>query len=161
MPATRDRFPALTHVPAAVPGAWGALDASRATALVEIGLALSSTLDTDAILALVVERAAQLVSADGATLFLRDREAGELWSKVLRGSQLREIRLPIGRGIAGWVAKTGRSAAVPDAYEDPRFDPAVDRRTGYRTRSVVCVPLVARNGEVEGVLEVVHRKRGV
>ncbi len=69
-----------------------------------------------------------------------------------------EIRLPVGRGIAGWVARTGRPVAVADAYEDSRFDPGVDRQTGYRTRSVVCAPLVARNGEVAGVLEVVHRK---
>jgi signal transduction histidine kinase len=134
------------------------LDSSRAAALVEIGLALSSTLDPDALLGVVVERAAQLVAADGATLFLHDRESGELWSKVLRGAQLREIRLPVGRGLAGWVARSGRAVAVADAYRDARFDPAIDRRSGYRTRSVVCAPLVGRNGHVLGVLEVVHRK---
>jgi signal transduction histidine kinase len=158
MAQTRERLAAL--VPAGPPG-LGGLDSTRAAALVEIGLALSSTLDPDALLAIVVERAAQLVPADGATLFLRDRETGELWSKVLRGAQLREIRLPVGRGIAGWVARTGKPVAVPDAYEDPRFDPGVDRRSGYRTRSIVCAPLLGRNGEVAGVLEVVHRKAGV
>lgn len=159
MPATRDRL-----VPPAVPApevSWSALDAERAQALVEIGLALSSTLDTDALLALVVDRTAHLVSADGATLFLVDPATGELWSKVLKGSQLREIRLEPGRGVAGWVARSGRAAAVADAYEDERFDPGVDRRSGYRTRSIVCAPLVGRDGEVSGVLEVVHRKPGV
>lgn len=156
MPAPRDRL-----VPPAAPvpeGSWSALDAERAQALVEIGLALSSTLDTDALLALVVDRTAQLVSADGATLFLVEPGTGELWSKVLKGSQLREIRLERGRGVAGWVARHGRAAAVADAYEDERFDPAVDRRSGYRTRSIACAPLVGRDGEVSGVLEVVHRR---
>jgi signal transduction histidine kinase len=156
MAQTRERLAAL-----AAPAALGALDATRAAALVEVGLALSSTLDTDALLAIVVDRAAQVVPADGATLFLHDREAGELWSKVVRGSRLREIRLPVGRGVAGWVARTGKPVAVADAYQDPRFDPAVDRRSGYRTRSIACAPLLARNGQVAGVLEVVHRKPGV
>jgi GAF domain-containing protein len=157
MASTRERLqvPAVLPPP---PGAWAALDAERARALVEIGLALSSTLDTDGLLSLVVERAAELVGADGATLFLVDAATGELWSKVLRGAQLREIRLPPGRGVAGWVARTGKPVIVADAYEDERFDPGVDKRSGYRTRSILCAPLVGRNGKVSGVLEVVHRK---
>jgi GAF domain-containing protein len=157
MAATRDRVAAP---PLGTPP-WGGLDASRAAALVEIGLALSSTLDPDALLGVVVDRAAQIVAADGATLFLHDRASGELWSKVLRGARLREIRLPVGRGLAGWVARSGKAVAVADAYHDARFDPAIDRRSGYRTRSVVCAPLAGRNGQVLGVLEVVHRKVGV
>ncbi len=160
MPVARPRITAAVPVAPSPPRSWEGLDGSRAQALVEIGLALSSTLELDALLTLVVDRAAQLVRADGATLFLLDRPAGELWSKVLRGSRLREIRLPAGRGIAGWVARTGRAVAVEDAYEDERFDPDVDRRTGFRTRSVVCAPLRARDGGVAGVLEVVHRKVG-
>jgi GAF domain-containing protein len=160
VPPTRERraAPVLPPVPLA---AWGAPGPERAQALVEIGLALSSTLDTDALLALVVDRAARLVGADGATLFLVDPATGELWSKVLRGTRLREIRLAPGRGIAGAVARSGRAAVVADAYEDPRFDPGADRKSGYRTRSIVCAPLVRRDGAVSGVLEVVHHLPGV
>jgi signal transduction histidine kinase len=157
MAHTRERL-AASGPPA--PAGLGGLDASRAAALVDVGLALSSTLDLDALLGVVVERVARIVPADGATLFLHDRAAGELWSKVVRGSRLREIRLPVGRGVAGWVARTGRPALVADAYQDPRFDPAVDRRSGYRTRSIACAPLPGRGGEVAGVLEVVHRRAG-
>jgi K+-sensing histidine kinase KdpD len=157
MASTRERLLAAA-VPPLPPVTFANLDGERARALVEIGLALSSTLDLDALLALVVDRAAQLVGADGATLFLVDRATGELWSKVLRGAQLREIRLPPGRGIAGWAARAGRPAVVTDAYEDERFDPGIDKRSGYRTRSIVCAPLLGRNGEVSGVLEVVHRR---
>jgi signal transduction histidine kinase len=159
MASTRERLP-VPVVPPPPLGPWAALDAGRAQALVEIGLALSSTLDTDGLLALVVDRAAQLVSADGATLFLLDPASGELWSKVLRGTQLREIRLPAGRGIAGAVARSGHPVVVSDAYADARFDPDVDKRSGYRTRSIVCAPLVGRDGAVSGVLEVVHRRPG-
>jgi signal transduction histidine kinase len=134
------------------------LDEARAATLVEIGLALSSTLDLDALLAFVVDRVAHVVGGDAATLFLRDRDTGELWSKVLHGARVKDIRLPAGRGIAGWVAGTGRAAAVADAYEDERFDPAVDRRTGFRTRSVVAAPLAGRDGRVAGVLEIIHRR---
>jgi GAF domain-containing protein/anti-sigma regulatory factor (Ser/Thr protein kinase) len=157
--ATRERL-AIPDLPPLPAGVFGAQDAARAQALVEIGLALSSTLDLDAILTLVVDRAAQLVGADGATLFLVDPATGELWSKVLRGTRLREIRLPPGRGVAGAVARSGRPAVVSDAYEDGRFDRDVDRRSGYRTRSIACAPLPGRDGRVAGVLEVVHRRPG-
>jgi signal transduction histidine kinase len=160
MASTRERLALPALPPQPPPVALGADDAAQAQALVEIGLALSSTLDVEALLSLVVERAAQLVGADGATLFLVDPASGELWSKVLRGTRLREIRLPPGRGIAGAVARSGRPAAVSDAYADGRFDPDVDRRSGYRTRSIACAPLLARGGKVVGVLEVVHRRPG-
>jgi signal transduction histidine kinase len=157
MPALRDRPPDLQPPP---PSLWAGEAPGRAAALVDIGLALSSTLDPDALLAVVVERAADLVGADGATLFLLDRERRELWSKVLRGARLREIRLPLGRGVAGWSAKHAQAVLVADAYADPRFEADVDRRSGYRTRAIVCAPLVGRGGRVEGVLEVVHRRPG-
>jgi signal transduction histidine kinase len=138
--------------------AWQGVDAARVAALVELGLALSSTLDIDALLDLAVDRAARLVGADGATLFLVDPATGELSSKVVRGGAVREIRLPAGRGIAGWVALCGRPANVPDAYADARFDRSVDRRSGFRTRSVTCAPLADRGGRVIGVLEAVDRR---
>jgi signal transduction histidine kinase len=158
-PTTRDRI-APPGAPGAPAGDLADAGAARARALVDVGLALSSTLDTDGLLSLVVDRVARLVGAEGATLFLLDRETGELWSKVLRGTRLREIRLPPGRGIAGWVARTGRPVAVADAYADARFDRGVDRRTGWRTRSIACAPLLGGDGAVSGVLEVVHRRPG-
>jgi K+-sensing histidine kinase KdpD len=138
--------------------AWQGAGASRVAGLVELGLALSSTLDIDALLSLAVDRAARLLAADGATLFLVDPGSGRLSSKVVRGGKAREIRLPAGRGIAGWVARTGRPANVADAYADDRFDPGVDRRTGFRTRSVACAPLADRAGRVIGVIEAIDRR---
>lgn len=155
MVTTRERLAALGAPPTTT---WRGADASRLAALVELGLALSSTLDLDALLGLVVDRAAQILGADGATLFLVDRKTGELWSKVVRGSKVREIRLAPGRGVAGWVARTGRALSVPDAYADDRFDPAVDRRTGFRTKSITCAPLSDRAGRVIAVIEAIDRR---
>jgi K+-sensing histidine kinase KdpD len=152
MATSRARVAAAATTP---PAAWRGSDATRVAALVDLGLALSATLDLDALLATVVARAAQLLDAGGATLFLVDPATGELWSKVVRGTRLREIRLPPGRGVAGWVARTGRAASVPDAYADDRFDPSVDRRSGLRTGSIACAPLFDRAGKVVGVLEAV------
>jgi signal transduction histidine kinase len=144
---------------AAVPDPKRRADA-RAEALAEIGIALSSILDVDALLREVMDRAQELLEAERSTLFLVDRERGELWSKVLRGLKPHEIRLPLGKGIAGWVAKSGRPVVVSDAYDDPRFDPSVDQRSGFRTRSVMAVPIRGRDERVLGVIEVLNRRTG-
>ena len=89
-----------------------------------------------------------MLRADRATLFLVDRRTSEIWSKVAQGAGMVEIRVPIGRGIAGTVAATGETINIPDAYADPRFNPEVDRRTGYRTRTILCAPI--RDGAGRG-----------
>lgn len=162
MGTTRERIAAIR--PPALQGD-GAADpqrraAARAEALAEIGLALSSILDVDALLREVMARAQELLEAERSTLFLVDRERGELWSKVLRGQKPHEIRLPLGTGLAGWVAKAGRPVVVADAYEDPRFDPSVDQRSGFRTRAVLAVPIRGRDERVLGVIEVLNRRSG-
>jgi signal transduction histidine kinase len=164
MGTTRDRIaairPPLEHALAGASGDPHRRAAARAEALAEIGIALSSILDVDALLREVMDRAQELLEAERSTLFLVDRERGELWSKVLRGLKPHEIRLPIGKGIAGWVAKHGRPVVVADAYDDPRFDPSVDKRSGFRTRAVMAVPIRGRDERVLGVIEVLNRKSG-
>jgi CRP-like cAMP-binding protein len=86
----------------------------------------------------VVTTASKVMNADRATLFLRDPSTGDLWSKVAEGENTREIRVPSGRGLVGWVAANGQLLNVPDAYQDERFNVEVDLRTGYRTRSILC-----------------------
>src|SRR3712207_3240885 len=87
-----------------------------------------------------------------------DAERGELWSRVLRGSTLKEIRFPARSGIAGHVVRTGESVSLPDAYEDRRFNPDIDRQSGFRTRSLLASPLLHVSGRVLGVVEVLHRR---
>ena len=127
-------------------------------ALQEIGGLLGSTLDLNELLALVVERISEVMEADRTTLYLLDEDTGELWSKVAQGETLQEIRLPVGAGLAGHVAKTGKSLNVKDAYQDVRFDAEWDRRTGYRTRATLCVPMKNQHGKTLGVVQVLNKR---
>jgi signal transduction histidine kinase len=126
----------------------------------DIASALSRRLDLDGLLALIMEKACELMMADRASLFLVSEDRKQLWSKVLEGGEAEEIRLNIGEGIAGWVALSGEVVNIADAYIDDRFQPAVDLRSGYRTRSILCVAMVDTTGEITGVLQLLNKKDG-
>ncbi|HEX5065520.1 MAG TPA: GAF domain-containing protein, partial [Myxococcota bacterium] len=116
----------------------------------------------DAMLVAFTRKIGDLLGADRASLFLLDAANGELWSKAARdaGGALVEIRIPRGKGIAGAVAETGEPVALADAYDDPRFDPTADRATGYRTRSVLCVPIRDLDGRVFAVAQALNKNDG-
>lgn len=126
----------------------------------EIGLALSSALDLDQLLALIMERITRLMDADRSTLFLFTEDGTELSSLVVQGGEAREIRLRPGEGIAGWVAQTGETVNIADAYADPRFQPSVDLRSGYRTRSILCMPMRNNLGATIGAVQVLNKVGG-
>lgn len=128
-------------------------------ALLKIGQRLSSEMNLDRLLELILDETTRVMEADRSSLFLVDREKKELWSKIAQATT--EIRLPIGKGIAGTVAKTGEVINIPDAYADRRFNPEVDKRTGYRTRTILCVPMKNPQGSIIGVIQVLNKKRGV
>jgi len=110
------------------------------------------------------QKACELLEAEHATVFLVDDNRGILWSKFARGpeNQPLEIRLPLGSGIAGTVAATGQPLNIADAYDSPLFDSSTDERTGYRTRSVLCVPIRDDDGHVFAVIQVLNKRdRGV
>jgi Nif-specific regulatory protein len=134
--------------------------------LLALSSLLGSAVDVDALLARIVDLVARAMDADRATLFLVDRARAELYSKAAHLPELDEIRLPIGRGIAGYVAETARPVTVPSAREDARFFEAIDETTGYRTASLVAVPVFEREraGEagrarqVVGVIEALNKR---
>ncbi|HEY7676627.1 MAG TPA: HD domain-containing phosphohydrolase [Candidatus Methylomirabilis sp.] len=132
----------------------------KLTALLDIGKAMTAERDLDRLLPLIMGEVTKVMEADRSTLFLVDRERGELWSKIAQGLEVREIRVKIGTGIAGHVAATGRVVHIPDAYADPRFDRSTDRRTGYRTRSILAVPMANKPGEVIGVIQALNKREG-
>ena len=102
------------------------------------------------------------LAADRGTIFVVDHATGTLWSKVAHhttGAPL-DIRLPISRGIAGYVARTGESVNIADAHADSRFDPATDLATGYRTRSMLCMPIRDRQQQVFGVAQLLNKHGG-
>ena len=129
----------------------------RRDALLQIGLAIGSTVDIDDLLDVVMGHVTSLLSAERSTLYLVDRRRAEIWSKVLQGGGLREIRLPLGKGVAGGVVASGAIANIPDAYGDPRFQPEFDKQSGFRTRSILCAPVMGKAGEILGAVQVLNR----
>jgi putative ABC transport system ATP-binding protein len=104
----------------------------------------------------------EILQAERATLFLVDRERGELWSKVAQsdGRKPLEIRMSASAGIAGHVATTGHTLNVADAYGETLFNPEVDQQTGYRTRSILCVPVMDTERRVFAVAELLNKIGG-
>ena len=105
----------------------------------------------------------QILQADRTTIFVVDDVRKELWSKVAQGSgdkgeaQSLEIRIPLDKGIAGYVATTGQALNIPDAYADERFSDATDRKTGYRTRNILCMPVVNSDGKVVAIAQLLNK----
>jgi signal transduction histidine kinase/putative methionine-R-sulfoxide reductase with GAF domain len=126
----------------------------------EVSRALSETGDLDTLLALIITKVTELMEADRSTLFVVTEDGRQLWSKVSQGSARVEIRLDLGEGIAGWVAQTREIVNIPDAYADQRFQPAFDLRSGYRTRSILSVPMLGALGGLVGVLQVLNKQDG-
>jgi adenylate cyclase len=132
----------------------------RQAVLREVMEALAAEPDLDTLFQLVLARITDAMQADRASFFLLDDARGDLWTRVVAGDQMREIRLPLGQGIAGHVAATGETVNIPDAYQDPRFNPAFDRESGYRTRTILCMPLVGRDGTRLGAVQVLNKGEG-
>src|SRR5215471_3450671 len=129
-------------------------------ALREVGLALGTTLDLDQLLELILDKITDALEADRATLYLLDEPNDELVSRISQGDDVRSIRLKVGSGIAGHVARTGKPLHVRDAYKDPRFSPEWDMLMGYRTRSILAAPMKNHLGKTIGVVQVLNKKEG-
>ena len=126
--------------------------------LLEVSNALASHVRLDELLATIISKTAEVLDAERATLFLYDPARDELWSKTADQLEIKEIRFPVGAGIAGDVARTRAVENIPDAYADPRFNRAFDRQTGYRTRSVLSMPLIGSDDELVGVIQVLNKQ---
>lgn len=132
----------------------------RLSRLMKVGAAISSELDLDALLRTISQTTSHLLGAERSTVFLVDRSRNELWSRVAKGLDRQEIRIPLAAGIAGTVASSGTPIRISDAYTDPRFNPEVDKRTGYRTRNILCAPMRNARGQVIGVFQVLNKRGG-
>jgi diguanylate cyclase (GGDEF)-like protein len=124
----------------------------------EVGKALFSTLDLQKILQTIMEKISDLLQPDTWSLLMLDEKTQELYFEIAIGSgadKLRDVRLKLGEGVAGWVAQHGEPVLVEDVRSDTRFTPKVDELTHIETRSIVCVPIKAR-GHVLGVVELVN-----
>jgi len=136
------------------------LELAKQQRLIEAAKNLNSTLDLGKLLAVILENALGIVDGDRGTVYLVDEPKQVLWSRVLKGNEDFEIRLPMGKGIAGYVAATGDTLNIPDAYFDPRFNPEVDKVSGYRTQSILCMPMRNKEGKIIGVFQLLNKHQG-
>ncbi len=121
---------------------------------------VNSNVTIDDLLSSIVSVATDLTSADRGTLYLVDKEKGELWSKIAMGPEPKEIRLKIGEGIAGNVARTKKIENIKDVTQHPLFKKEVDKSSGYVTKNMLCFPLKNKEDEVIGVLQLLNSKNG-
>jgi len=128
--------------------------------LLEVAKALAAERDLDRLLGLIIEQTTRVMDAERSSLYLYDEERDEIWTKIAQGMRQREIRLPLGTGIAGTVAQTLATVNIPEAYADPRFDRAWDRATGFRTRNILCLPMRNHEGKLIGVIQVLNKRAG-
>ena len=158
MPASSEHDPAggeLSRLRSEV-----ARERRKLAALEQVASALGATLDLDELLEVVVPRISQAMDAERSTVYLLDRDTGDLTAKVAQGESYREIRLAPGEGLAGAVTRTGEPLNVQDAYRDVRFNGEWDRKTGFRTRAAVCVPMKNRHGRIIGVVQALNKREG-
>jgi PAS domain S-box-containing protein len=129
--------------------------------LLEAGRLLSSKLELDDLLRSVLELSSRVVDAESASLLLLDEKTGELYFDVALGlgEKASKIRLPLGQGVAGSVAKSLEPAVINDVRADPRWSPKMDEQSGFVTRSILAVPLTLK-GRLLGVVEAINRKSG-
>ena len=128
---------------------------NRISTLLDVTRALSSELETSALIKTIMMRAKDLLECDRCALFLVDRVTSELVSTVADGT--REIRIPLATGIAGHVASTGEILNIQNAYSDSRFNREVDKATGYVTRSILCVPITDSSGKILGAVQMLNK----
>lgn len=121
---------------------------------------MTSEIKLGTLLQKVMSEATRMLNAERSTLFLNDEKSAELWSEVGQGLDAMQIRLPNYQGIAGAVFTSGETINIPYAYADLRFNPAFDTKTGFFTRSILCVPVVNKYGKVIGVTQVLNKRGG-
>lgn len=127
-------------------------------ALVKIGQAVAAEKNIDRLIGTIAEETKIALNADRCTVFLYDKENEELYSKVATGlEEFKELRIPADKGLAGHVVQTGETINIKDAYKDLRFNKDVDKKTGYRTKTILCMPIKNFNQEIIGVFQVLNK----
>ena len=138
------------------------LNADQLRALLGISTAMNSTINLVDLLTLIMEAASQVMEAEASSLMILDEKTNELVLSIPTGpkkDEVTEIRLAIDKGISGWVFTHNEPLIIPDVEKDPRFFQGFDDSFNFKTRSIICVPLLI-NGSVKGVLEVLNKKDG-
>ncbi|MFC1694100.1 GAF domain-containing protein, partial [Candidatus Latescibacterota bacterium] len=128
--------------------------------LLNISKTMAAFETLDEMLSKLVEITTFEVNAERGTVFLNDSSTNELYSRVAQGNFQREIRILNNSGVAGHVFTTGQNRIVNDAYADEYFNPEIDEQTGYKTKSILCVPIKTVKGKIIGVAQNLNKKKG-
>ncbi|MEZ5339170.1 MAG: HD domain-containing phosphohydrolase [bacterium] len=134
-------------------------DARKLQLLLRFNQLISRRIELKPMIAEAMSQARELVNADRTTLWLVDEEAAQLYTFVGEGLE-NEVRIRIGEGVAGTAAREHRVVVVNDAYNSPLFNPEIDRRSGYRTQSLLAVPMESTDGKLIGVFQAINRLDG-
>lgn len=129
-------------------------------ALLKIGQAVSAETDINVLLKVIAEETKAAIQADRCSVFLYDKKNEELWSKVALGMESQEIRFPANKGLAGHVVKSGETINIKDAYSDKRFNKEIDMQTGYKTKTILCMPIKNLNQQIIGAFQVLNKSQG-
>lgn len=133
---------------------------SKVELLNEASEKLIKILELDELLRNILRIAKEGLDADRGTVYIVDQEKQEIWSKIFLGDEISEFRMPVGKGISGYVARTGETLNVEDAYKHPLFNSDFDKKTGYRTVSMLCLPIAKVDDEIVGVFQMLNKRKG-
>ena len=132
----------------------------RFKSLFILGQSITSEIRLNILFLLINEKTNQIMKAQRSTVFLYDEKTDELWSFVATGMDRNEIRIPASKGIAGWVFQHRENALINEVYTDPRFYPSIDARSGFKTKNILCIPLINRENKCIGVLQTLNSRAG-
>lgn len=130
--------------------------ARRIRSIFDTAPIITASMSVEDVMKTLVDFICECLDCERATVFAVDRVNQELWSKVAKGSTI-TIKIPLHKGVAGYVATTANALNIRDAYKDERFDPSNDQRTGYKTKTILTVPMFNGEGEVDGVLQAINK----
>ena len=125
-----------------------------------VGQVITSEMDRDALFEVIIHQTNEVMESERSTVFLHDDKTNELWSLVGVGLKKREIRIPSDYGVAGWVFQHRSPVTVNDAYKDPRFYSEVDKKSRFRTKNIICIPLINWAGHCIGALQSLNKNSG-
>jgi class 3 adenylate cyclase/putative methionine-R-sulfoxide reductase with GAF domain len=128
--------------------------------LFQVGQAVTSVMDLIALFEVIMDQTNKMMGTLRSTLFLYDSKTDELWSLVATGMKRDEIRIPSGYGVVGWVFQHKTPLKINDAYSDPRFYSEVDKKSGFLTRNILCIPILNQGGNCIGVLQALNKEEG-
>ncbi len=132
----------------------------RYSKLCEVGKTITAEIDLEELFPLIMDQTNKIMGTQRSSVFLYDKKTDELWSLVATGMEGNEIRIPADSGIAGWVYSQKQALVVNDAYNDARFNVDIDCRSGFRTKNILCVPLINSRGQCIGVLQALNSQNG-